>query len=321
MSRRLVIIILAVLIVGVVGGTVALILARLRSGQETQQTVQQPGNLQQAPTGRQQVVDPTGDDDEDGLPNSDEALWGTDPNNPDTDGDGFRDGEEVDAGHNPTIPSPNDLLPPGFEPGRDITPLNTAGDQPITVDQFFAQNLNLDPIGESRNISNEYQARFSESERTAGTLRQFVEDLPIVTQLPQPNSQTIRIGNDNSREALASYLATAGDLSAFSNKYLLGDAIADLQNGSDPSAALSLALAVELQQEELLELTVPPAAENLHRLLLGYSELLKATFTQMARWEQDELRGLLALHQLETVDAQYFPLIRQEVIRLASTLL
>lgn len=321
MSRRLVIIILAVLIIGVVGGTIALVVSRLRSGQQAQQTAQQPGSLQQAQPGSQQVTDPTGDDDGDGLPNSEEALWGTNPNNADTDGDGFADGEEVDAGHNPTIPAPNDILPPGFEPGRELNPLGTSGDQPVAVDQFFASNLNLEPVSASRNISNEYQARYSENERTAGTLRQFVEELPVVTQLPQPSQQSIRIGDDNSREALAAYLVTAGDLSAFSNKYLLGDAIADLQSGGDPSAALSLALAVEIQQEKLTELTVPPAAENLHRLLLGYSELLKVTFTQMARWDEDELRGLLALRQLEAIDAQYYPLIRQEVVRLATTLL
>jgi hypothetical protein len=38
---------------------------------------------------------PLTDSDGDGLSDDDEALWGTDPVNPDTDGDGFRDGVEV----------------------------------------------------------------------------------------------------------------------------------------------------------------------------------------------------------------------------------
>ena len=50
------------------------------------------------------------DPDHDGLTNDQEAAWGTDPFNPDTDGDGFLDGEEVKSGHNPLIPGPNDLL-------------------------------------------------------------------------------------------------------------------------------------------------------------------------------------------------------------------
>lgn len=41
------------------------------------------------------------DPDQDGVPNWKEALWGTDPNNPDSDGDGVSDGEEIERGANP----------------------------------------------------------------------------------------------------------------------------------------------------------------------------------------------------------------------------
>lgn len=52
----------------------------------------------------------TCDPDHDGLTNAEEVLWNTDPLNADTDGDGFKDGEEVASGHNPLIPGPNDLI-------------------------------------------------------------------------------------------------------------------------------------------------------------------------------------------------------------------
>jgi len=50
------------------------------------------------------------DTDKDGLKNRDESYWNTDFQNPDTDGDGYLDGEEVASGHDPLIPGPNDLL-------------------------------------------------------------------------------------------------------------------------------------------------------------------------------------------------------------------
>lgn len=50
------------------------------------------------------------DSDQDGLSNAEEALYHTDPNNPDTDGDGYSDGVEVASGYDPTIPAPNDRV-------------------------------------------------------------------------------------------------------------------------------------------------------------------------------------------------------------------
>lgn len=49
------------------------------------------------------------DVDQDGLSNSDEAYWNTDLQNPDTDGDGFLDGEEVASGFDPREPSSHEL--------------------------------------------------------------------------------------------------------------------------------------------------------------------------------------------------------------------
>jgi hypothetical protein len=43
------------------------------------------------------------DSDKDGLTDDLEAFYGTDKNNPDTDGDGYKDGEEVDNGYDPLV--------------------------------------------------------------------------------------------------------------------------------------------------------------------------------------------------------------------------
>ncbi|MCK5084031.1 MAG: hypothetical protein KAQ64_00040 [Candidatus Pacebacteria bacterium] len=42
--------------------------------------------------------------DNDGLSDEMEEIYGTDKNNPDTDGDGYKDGEEVKNGYDPTVP-------------------------------------------------------------------------------------------------------------------------------------------------------------------------------------------------------------------------
>ncbi|MDP3696661.1 MAG: hypothetical protein Q8R55_01360 [Candidatus Taylorbacteria bacterium] len=50
------------------------------------------------------------DVDNDGLSNTDESYWNTDFENPDSDGDGFIDGEEVTSRHDPTVAGPNDKM-------------------------------------------------------------------------------------------------------------------------------------------------------------------------------------------------------------------
>jgi len=50
------------------------------------------------------------DSDQDGLSDQEEKLYGTDPHNPDTDGDGYTDGIEVKNGYDPTKKGPDDKL-------------------------------------------------------------------------------------------------------------------------------------------------------------------------------------------------------------------
>jgi len=186
MPRRLIIGVLILLILGIVGGTVVLVVQRLRGEDDTDATTPgtTPGTLQPASVGNQNITNPTGDDDSDGLSNADEALWNTNRTNADTDGDGFQDGEEVTGNHNPTVAGPNDLLPAGFKPGLDIEPLDVSDSAPIAVDQYFKDNLDLS--GGNRNLTEAYRATYSEADRTPDTLQTFVNTQPIVTNLPRP---------------------------------------------------------------------------------------------------------------------------------------
>src|SRR3989344_7095974 len=55
------------------------------------------------------TLDISKDADQDGLSNQDESYWNTDFQNPDSDGDGFLDGEEVASGFDPRESSSNEL--------------------------------------------------------------------------------------------------------------------------------------------------------------------------------------------------------------------
>lgn len=72
------------------------------------------------------------DFDEDGLSNDEEAIFGSDPNNPDTDGDGLRDGTEVlQYGSSPTkVDTDNDTL-------SDLREVTETGTDPTKADTDF----------------------------------------------------------------------------------------------------------------------------------------------------------------------------------------
>jgi len=50
------------------------------------------------------------DADQDGLSTEEEKLYGTDPMNKDTDGDGYSDGVEIESGYDPLKPAPGDRV-------------------------------------------------------------------------------------------------------------------------------------------------------------------------------------------------------------------
>src|SRR6266567_3674295 len=56
------------------------------------------------------ICDKSIDSDCDGLTNTEEKLYGTDPTNPDTDGDGYSDGVEVKSGYDPLKAAPGDRI-------------------------------------------------------------------------------------------------------------------------------------------------------------------------------------------------------------------
>jgi hypothetical protein len=78
----------------------------------------------------------SGDSDNDGLSNAEEQQAGTDPNNPDTDGDGLNDGPEVNThGTDPTVADTDGGgVPDGAEVTGGTDPLDPADDQPATGD-------------------------------------------------------------------------------------------------------------------------------------------------------------------------------------------
>lgn len=311
MSRRLIIIILIVLIVGVLGGTVALLVQRFGGSDEVAPDLLTDNpDLTPADDGAAQIIDPTGDSDNDGLPNAQEVIWGTNPNLGDTDGDGFTDSAEIANNHNPTIAGPNDTLPAGFQPQVDIQPA-----APLQIDQYFAAKVDLFPLN-GRNLTTEYNARYPEKERTTENAVTFAKEQSIVRALPQVDETKITLTQGNSTQTVGHYLDVARGYSQLMDSTTVGEIMLDIFDHNDISSTIGMAEYVQSFQQQLTEAPVPPEALNLHKLLIGFTEVLNATYIQMTVYENDPIKTLNAIYQLETIDQQYLPLITSEYRRL-----
>lgn len=84
------------------------------------------------------------DSDCDGLTNSEEASYGTNPQKYDSDDDGYSDGVEVKSGYNPLVKAPNDkigVITTNSGSLNDLDSINTIGSTPSAT-QVFSDKLN-----------------------------------------------------------------------------------------------------------------------------------------------------------------------------------
>lgn len=112
------------------------------------------------------------DDDNDGMPDTEETRLGTDPLKADTDGDGISDKDEIDAGTNPRLQdSDGDGLPDGQEKALGTDPLkaDTDGDGIKDGEEI---RLHLDPKkrdSDGDGIPDGQQSNASSSTQSSGS--------------------------------------------------------------------------------------------------------------------------------------------------------
>ncbi len=100
------------------------------------------------------------DSDQDGLSDQEEAIYKTDPQNPDTDGDGYSDGTEVQSGYDPLKPAPDDRLPSATEEKTDQTNNDIVDN--VDVEKLTAENSSDENLTEK--LSAELAALISDTE-------------------------------------------------------------------------------------------------------------------------------------------------------------
>ncbi|HSX24587.1 MAG TPA: hypothetical protein VLG69_01330 [Candidatus Andersenbacteria bacterium] len=307
MSRKVVIGVIIIIVISIIAAIAVFIFSSLNQQQSQQYSstsnTQLAINSSNAPT-----VDPLADPDQDGLTNAQESLWGTNPNNPDTDGDGYKDGAEVAACHNPVIPAPNDKLV-HCTPGNQAITSPSSTLSPQTADPFFTKEP--ESIGGTLNLTQAYVSAVKDSNKSPVTFSQFIANQPIITDLPQVNDAAIKKGPDSAAD-VSQYMNIAGDLSSISDKARLTIALNDFFKYRNTYGFTTLAEAVDAFQSRVKLLSVPNSAQSYDKMLLAYTELLSATFRQIADFPDDQVKAMVAIRQLDAIDRQYYPQLVQQ---------
>lgn len=271
------------------------------------------------------------DSDNDGLKDWEEELYHTNPRNPDTDGDGYLDGEEVDSGHNPLIKAPGDKLvfyplPLGekYNITEKILSEEVIGsmldsyivqkgeyindhpeiDSPETFSAFTKQST-LQKMSEWA-LADSYPILLEKAEEA-------IEEIPEIFNL-EIADKDIKISQDNSSEAIKFYLS---QLYSFYNSDIFflqeqgAKALELALKNSDFSQIDKLIKANDEKIESIKEIVVPSLWKENHKKRLKYTIIIRNVFVSFRDIQNDPLKSYVALGEFEKVIENWNNLVEE----------
>lgn len=223
------------------------------------------------------------DIDKDGLFDEEEPIYRSDPLNPDTDGDGFLDGEEVAAGCSPISASQKDCQ---LKPGISQTNLNlTEYFTSLIVGGFLSKDLDKSDPGYLKHIDSLVQ----EASQIKKTL--LSADQP---DFEKQNSNKPELSNQEYLNQFENIL----------RNHFLKKKPKGIQANSDFDYSPYLKDA-GTTYEKLAKLNSPKELAEFHKESLNFFYQLKSYFSNLQNKDGDPIKALLSLEQTEQLTDKY----------------
>ena len=256
----------------------------------------------------------TDDADHDCLKDAEEAVWGSDPYNPDTDGDGFLDGEEILSGHNP-IQTDDDSL----AKQKEFLGLNST--------QRLAQAITGGILsGDLKRGADPKTFAQSVDTVTTATIYSTLSALESV----EVAEDEINAIQDNSKETQEKYLekifnAIDGEITDLifnqSKELILlfsadqatedGELYNNQQKENIKTKFLKYAIRFQSTYDELKESEVPSQWSDIHQKILALLKKLELYHRSIALSNDDSLKQTIILGNLQNVYLESQPILTQ----------
>lgn len=229
-----------------------------------------------------------GDMDADGLRDWEEALWGTNPNNPDSDGDGTLDGVEVKKGRNPTIEGPSDFIVQGSTADFLLGQRAASGPQPGNLSDSLSQNLFTTYVdGKEGRISGNEQA-----EQIVGIAQNALNTVSFQNFYSSSDFNTI---SSTDIVAIKKY---GNDLAEAQIKLLQDLTESD---GSLTGKTTFLSIIYRDHSRNLAEFSVPEPLIETHVALTNNFANLSSYLYNVEEYDLDPAKAMFSLQQYEVI--------------------
>lgn len=253
------------------------------------------------------------DSDNDGLQNWEEELYKTDATNPDSDGDGTSDGEEIKIGRNPAIAGPNDGLtgPSAEEPQQEQNLTQ------IIFEEFMRNGGMATMLNQERSSD--------PSAAVAQKVESFLKTgfIPAKTIDKLEKVDGLKLAENQNAKAVEKYINEVGIVADNYSKQLPEEddldlflAIVESQNNERFKELEPYRELAEKTAKELREMSVPADLAELHGKMIWMMEESARQLTVLEKAGQDPAAALAVVPariDLKIQSAKFYEELAQEL--------
>jgi hypothetical protein len=259
------------------------------------------------------------DTDKDGLENWEEEIHKTDPNNPDTDQDGYLDGEEVASGYNP-LQKTNDKLSTNTVQQTRPEP----GNLTQMLGYILSFQIKTEEIPPTANINSLEQISGTVVDEKVTEAIQKASASFMYEFIPDYQEEEIKIADGNNLAAIRKYAGEAG------NKIGGSDSCqTDLNNLKSETEIIQEAIETKNFEQinclsnsyyqiyqSVKQVSVPLDWLHIHKEFLSIFWRFHKLHKFIPQYEKDPLKGLIIAEKFQEVNNDLFNLLQEMQIDL-----